>query len=442
MRALICAFGSHGDVLPLIATGAELKRRGHDVTLASAEPFGGAARRAGLEFEQLASEAEYRAALDQADLWRSIRGVKRLFAYVEQSIRPTFDFVKRAREPRNTMVIANSLAIGARLANDALKVPLITVHLSPLMMQSRHEAPRLPGVTGLNWLSPGLKWQFHLGVDEHFIDPLLTPKLNEFRAELGLPPIKRLRYWWNAPRRVLLMCPDWFVAPQPDWPPQVRQCGFPRADVYGRVGDEVDKRLEDFLADGDAPVAVTFGSAMRKGDALYRSAIEACGRLGRRCLVLSPDPIEPPPSLKASTLVVAYAPFGAVLPRCAAFVHHGGVGTVAQAFAAGVPQLVVPLAFDQFDNAERVRRLGCGLSANRRLFGPRSAARALNALLASTDVAASARRVAALAVADDAVSQACDEIEAQFAAERTLRGRRGKSPAKTRRKRSDPPMGF
>lgn len=424
MRALICAFGSHGDVLPLIAIGAELRRRGHAVTLASAEPFGAAARRAGLDFEQLASESEYRAALDQADLWRSIRGVKRLFAYVEQSIRPTFDFVERSRERRNTMVIASSLAIGARVANDALKVPLITVHLSPLMMQSRHEAPRLPGVTGLNWLSPSLKWQFHLGVDEHFVDPLLTPRLNAFRAELGLLPIKRLRFWWNAPKRVLLMCPDWFAAPQPDWPPQVRQCGFPRADMFGRVADKADDRLEAFLSGGEPPIAVTFGSAMRKGQALYHAAIEACGRLGRRCLVMSPDAIDVSEARKANTLMVAYAPFGSVLPRCAAFVHHGGVGTVAQALAAGVPQLVVPLAFDQFDNAERVWRLGCGRSMNRHLFGPRRAAKALKALLASPEVAVSTRKAAALSSAEDAVGRACDEIEAEFAAGRARRRKR------------------
>ena len=55
-----------------------------------------------------------------------------------------------------------------------------------------------------------------------------------------------------------------------------------------------------------------------------------------------------------------YIPFSTVLPRAAAFVHHGGIGTTAQALAAGVPQLVVPLAHDQPDNAVRIRHLGVG----------------------------------------------------------------------------------
>jgi rhamnosyltransferase subunit B len=41
-------------------------------------------------------------------------------------------------------------------------------------------------------------------------------------------------------------------------------------------------------------------------------------------------------------------------------VHHGGIGTTAQALRAGRPQLVIPMAHDQFDNAARVKRLGVG----------------------------------------------------------------------------------
>ena len=48
------------------------------------------------------------------------------------------------------------------------------------------------------------------------------------------------------------------------------------------------------------------------------------------------------------------------LPRAAAVVHHGGIGCVSQALGAGVPQLIRPMAYDQHDNAARLRRLGVG----------------------------------------------------------------------------------
>ena len=67
-----------------------------------------------------------------------------------------------------------------------------------------------------------------------------------------------------------------------------------------------------------------------------------------------PDPLPP------NVIRVGFAPFRKLFPRCAAVVHHGGIGTVAKALAAGVPQLVLPGAFDQTDNATRVKRLGAG----------------------------------------------------------------------------------
>lgn len=54
-------------------------------------------------------------------------------------------------------------------------------------------------------------------------------------------------------------------------------------------------------------------------------------------------------------------PLQQLLPGCSAVIHHGGAGAVMTALAAGVPQLVVPHAMDQFTNAERVAACGAGL---------------------------------------------------------------------------------
>lgn len=414
MLVLIAAFGSHGDVLPLVAIGAELKRRGHRVVVGAMEPFGRIVERAGLEFDQLGTEAEYLEALGRADLWRPIRGFRRLFDFAEQSIRPAMDFVARHRDRKaGTMVLASTLAIGARLARDALGVPVITVHLSPMLIQSRYEPPKLPFVP--DWrIRPEWEWEFQLGVDEWFVDPLITPKLNALREELGLPPISRLRHWWNSPRRVLLMWPEWFAPPQEDWPAQAVCVGFPRVDALGGEGGPLDPALEAFLAAGDPPVAVTFGTAMRSGASLYRAAIRAALKAGRRCLVLSPVEIDLPRGSEGRVFRAGYVPFGAVLPRCAALIHHGGVGTTSQALAAGTPQLVVPLAFDQFDNAARVARLGCGLVVQRLVLRAGFAGGRLPRLLASKEIASACARIAGRG-GEDAILRACDLVESEQA---------------------------
>ena len=112
----------------------------------------------------------------------------------------------------------------------------------------------------------------------------------------------------------------------------------------------------------------TFGTGMRHASGLFRAAVAACRLLGARGLLLTGHAEQLPADLPASVRHVDFAPFQELFPRCAAVVHHGGVGTVARALAAGTPQLVLPHAFDQDDNAVRVKRLGAGdwLQSNRR----------------------------------------------------------------------------
>jgi UDP:flavonoid glycosyltransferase YjiC (YdhE family) len=92
----------------------------------------------------------------------------------------------------------------------------------------------------------------------------------------------------------------------------------------------------------------------------FRAAIEACQRLGRRGILLTRFCEQIPDRLPNGVKHFDYIPFSQLLPKAAALVHHGGIGTTAQALSAGVPQLIMPLAHDQFDNAARVKRLEVG----------------------------------------------------------------------------------
>ena len=83
--------------------------------------------------------------------------------------------------------------------------------------------------------------------------------------------------------------------------------------------------------------------------------------LGCRAVFLTSKTDQVPPDLPDSIFVAAYAPFSALLPRAAVMVHHGGIGTLSQCLAAGIPQLVVYMSLDQPDNAARIERLGVGL---------------------------------------------------------------------------------
>lgn len=416
MRVLVVVIGTYGDVLPFIGLGAELKRRGHEVIMSCAETFGPSVRRAGLAFEPLTTDAEYRALFEDPDFWRPFVGARLLFKKLPTLLQPTYDFIVRHRDGPNTLVLASSLAIGARLAEEKFGVPVVSAHLTPIMFISRTAPSKMPFMPLPSWLPGGVKLKIQKGLYTEFIAPLLVPALNRFRASIGLKPRRRIRSWWHASRRMLLLFPDWFAPIQPDWPAQARQFDFPKADAFGASTSEPNAELEAFLAAGDKPVAVTFGSARFSKDRFYRAAIEACAALGKRCLLLSHQEVELPPHLAAHAFSTRYAPLGEVLPRCAALVHHGGIGTVSQAFAAGVPQLIVPFAFDQFDHAARVRRLNCGESIFSSRFTAARATRALGRLLSSSDVAASCSALARASRGSNAISDACDAIEQEFAA--------------------------
>jgi rhamnosyltransferase subunit B len=106
-----------------------------------------------------------------------------------------------------------------------------------------------------------------------------------------------------------------------------------------------------------------------------------------------------------------YVPFSQVLPRCGALVHHGGIGTCAQGLAAAIPQLVMPLAFDQPDNAARLEQLGVGGWVVPSRFTPDRVAGALDILLQREQVHARCRRWAEAVRASNSIRDTCTLLE-------------------------------
>ena len=411
MEFFLVAVGTHGDVLPFIALGHELARRGHGVAVAAPAPFEGMVRRAGLPFQPLGTVADYERVIRAPDLWHPRRGVRPLFEYATALAEITVLWLGAswARE-RNGVVVASPLALGARVAQDLYDLPLATMQVMPFLIESAHAPPRLPGLPLPSFLSARFRSWMNLGADRYVIGPAALPPLNALRAKLGLGPVHRLRFWWNSPTRMLLMFPGWFTPPQPDWPEQAIQIGFPLVDRFGDVA-EMPPELSAFLDAGDAPLAFTYGSAMRQGGRFFETAIRRCERMGRRGVLLAPQNGQVRRDLPPGIIHLSYAPFGQLLPRCAALIHHGGIGTVAQAFAAGIPQLVVPVAFDHFDEGRRLTELGLGASLSRRAFRPARAARELDRLLNDPAVLKACAEAKARVLAEDAIAVACDRAE-------------------------------
>ncbi|HEV3121030.1 MAG TPA: glycosyltransferase [Isosphaeraceae bacterium] len=410
MNVLLIPIGSAGDVHPFVGLGLALQARGHAVTLATNAHFQPLVERAGLAFEPLGTLEEFRDVLENPDLWHPMKGFKLVMQGVMRMTRPLFELVAEHAADGETVVVGASLAFGARVAQEALGFPLVTVHLQPGVFRSVYEGPVL-GPFRFDRPGPRVVKRIGYRLIDYLIDGALAGDLNAFRAELGLPPVRRMMQdWWNSPDLVLGLFPEWFAPAQPDWPSQTRLTQFPLYDERGATA--LPEGMAEFLDRGTPPIVFTPGSAMWHGEDFFRAAVEACARLGRRGLLLTRHPQQIPAVLPDSVRHFDYAPFSELLPRSAALVHHGGIGTSAQGLAAGIPQLVMPMAHDQHDNAARLARHGIARSlAPKRFKGPR-VAQALGELLDSPEVAHRCREIAARFTGIDPSEETCRLIEA------------------------------
>ena len=396
---ILCPVGSHGDVHPFVAVGVAMRDRGHAVTLVTAEPFRELAARHGFEFAPTGTAEDYHALTHDPDLWHPSRSLKVLFGppRFERLLRDGYRELVAAIEPGNTVVVGGSLGLAGRVAQDALGVPFVSVHLQPMAILSVVNPPRTATVRVRDWWPHWFRRALFFVADRAVLDPLMAPAVNRLRVAAGLPRMRRVfGPWRHSPLRVLAFFPRWY-ADAPDYPPQLSHVGFVRYDQAERP---TPPAVEAFLRAGPPPVAVSFGTAMRRGGPYFAAATDAFRRTGLRGLILAKSGDQIPADLPANVLHADYAPFSAVLPRCAALIHHGGIGTTAQALAAGVRQLVMPMAFDQPDNATRLVRFGVARTLWPRHFTGANVATALTALLA-----------------DDAVGRAAAEYAARMAAE-------------------------
>jgi rhamnosyltransferase subunit B len=228
--------------------------------------------------------------------------------------------------------------------------------------------------------------------------------LNEHRAALHLRPLPSFEALVRDADAIAALFPAWLAPIQPDWPPQLTQFGFPWPPTESAP---LDATVERFLQHGEAPIVWTHGSANVDVERFVTAARDATRALGTRGIFVGPGS-----DANDDFIAIPHAPFERLLPRCRAIVHHAGIGTAMHAFAAGIPQLLVPRAHDQFDNAWRVARTGVGTRMRYASFDGARAARALQALLGSAEARAACERTRELMRGNDPLAALCALAEA------------------------------
>lgn len=409
MRVILAPLGTGGDVNPFVGLGLALKRRGHDVVVVTNAHFESMVGRAGLGFASNGGDALWNETIGHPDMWRAQKGPGLFLRFCVECMEETFERIREANEPGSTVCAAAPQSFGARVAHDALGVPLATITPNPMLIRSTRVMPKSPLFPVPGWIGPwGNRLVYRL-VELRF-DRVVAPPINDFRAGRGLPPARRAwGVWRNSPQRLIGLWPDWLYGPQPDWPPQATVTGFVEYDGPPREDGEAWRPVMDGL--DDPPVVFTAGTAMSQAREFFATAAETCTRLNRPGLLLAQHRDQLPRALPPRVAHVSYAPLSEALPRAAAIVHHGGIGTAARALKAGVPQLIMPMAYDQHDNAHRLGRLGVAREIRPKRFTPPLVARVLDEMLGSAAVAGRCRHHASRLEGPDGAEQTCDLIE-------------------------------
>ena len=408
MKILVIAIGSLGDVNPFLVLALKLMSKGHEIVFCASENFRQLIQGQGLRFLSHTSQKEYEEVTQNPDLWHFR---KALPTYIKKGLLPAarriYPLIMQQRT-KNFVVVAPAFALAAKLAEETAGVKLVQMHLAPSMFRALQDTSQISTVPMNDMLPAWYKKLIWWLADFCFIDPYITKDFNSFRRELGLRPISRIlnngmfSSCFNA-----AVFSRHIARKQPDWPVPSEVFDFLLYD-----GDEqVPLEAENFFSRGAPPIVFTFGTAFQFGKNDFLESVKALEMLNARGIFLTSKKEDIPDRLPDTIIAFPFLPLGKILPFCKAIVHHGGIGTLGQALKAGIPQLIRPMAYDQFDNAYRIttRKLGNYILA--RQYQADKLYQKLRTLLDDTAIGANCREVAGSIDSEKALEALIRRIE-------------------------------
>jgi MGT family glycosyltransferase len=410
-RIVFAVWGSLGDLHPYFAIALELQARGHRCVVATTNFHRERVEAAQLEFAPMGPHLDADPVLmkNSMHLRRGPRFLLRdlVIPYTRQGFAETMTAIAGA-----DLLVTHPITYGAHLAAQKTGIRWASTALAPMGMFSAYEASvrmQSPLLSKLETSSPWLD-RLLLKIARRTTDRWNMP-ITSLRDELGLRsranPIFEGQF---SPQLTLAMFSSLFGEAQPDWPSNTVITGFPFYDETAAM----DEGLRHFLDDGEPPVVFTLGSAASAVPRnFFDESLKAIARLQCRAVLIVGlfGPNQFRSGLPSNVAAFPYAPYGELFSRAAVNVHHGGIGTTAEALRSGRPMMVVPFAFDQPDNAARARKLGVARSVPINRYAAPRVLRELEPLVKDARYRESAASVSEHIRTEDGVGRACDALE-------------------------------
>ena len=330
------------------------------------------------------------------------------YLFFKERIYPSFArcykyIAQKSSSGSSCAVIYRLNMLGAECAAARFNLPNIKVALQPAALQSVERPP---------WPLTSLAYGSFGGFNKAWVIPLLFRAAdalsgyrrlsNRFRQSIGMTTVPFQTVPSGKEDLLLMLCPSWFANPQKDWPPTCRYLGFAFDD---QGGGENPKELVEFISRHGKPLVFTAGTGVDDTESFFQDALKICELLKLPGVLLGRNPEKRSSICSQPILRQDYAELTPLLRHARALVHHGGIGTAAQAVRAGIPQIVIPRQFDQPDNALRVATLGLGAALFKRV-PPSQTAEILKQVMHSAEIARQLKIAAGLIDRSDIPSKA------------------------------------
>ncbi len=346
MKIVISTIGTRGDVQPYIALALGLMRVGHIVTLATHPCMRGLVESYGVPFAPMGPDVDigYEVAIIRANAPHWLVGFMRVmkfsFSMLEQSHASLLEICRGA----DLIVVSHSAS--GRMEADKLGLPIVSVTL-------------MPEAIPVNDPNTSFLKRIFMNVAGAGMGLLMTRPINQIRKRVGLPPMGPTGI--TSERLNLIPISPQISLPNPFWELRHRMTGYWFAPAP--QGWTPLPALAKFLDTGEPPVVISLGAMALSGEDSLEAVqitLAAVQQAGVRAIIQGWDEAIKQFSLPPTIIHAGSIPHDWLLPRASGLIHHGGFGTTAAGFRAGIPMLVVPHIIDQFIWGAKVAQLGVG----------------------------------------------------------------------------------
>ncbi len=353
MQVLLSSIGTRGDVQPIVALGLELRALGHKARLCVPPNFKEWVESYGLECVPIGPDLKKLTGGTVPDK-PVLPSKEQLQQMADLMVRGQFQVLGEAARDCDLIVAATALQVATRSIAEAQNIPYVFAVYCPAVLPSSKYPP--PKTGGRHSHSLSEEENLRLWEENEREFDRFAAVLNEERAKLGLDSVT------NVQRHIFTDRP--WLPTDPVLAPAFPLAGMDVVQTGAwTLSDEtpLPDELEEFLAAGEPPVYLGFGS-MRASEGTAHVLIEAARALGLRSILSQGWAGLAASDTGDDVISIGDVNHQVLFPRVATIVHHGGAGTTHAAARAGTPQVIIPHTYDQFYWAHRVQELGAGIS--------------------------------------------------------------------------------